>query len=480
MRVALACLLVAVSPGAASADDPEASDARTEHPGADAERTDDDPPASAGTADVPMDEPIERDEHRGVPNYDGRPEPGPDGVDIALWIPRIIFSPVYLVAEYVIRRPLDWMFTELERIHAFTWLLDLFTFGPNHEAGILPTAFWDFGFRPSIGLYGYWNGFLSRHNRIQISAATGGPDWWLFNVSDTFVPSSFTLFRVNFNAIERPDQIFGGIGWNATQNVRSRYLLKQLDASIVAGIRPWRRTAVDYELGFRTASFAPNAIFNDPGVGERGQVPPGFTTGYNAVRAGVSAVIDTHELQELATGGIIGRAFVTHNAGFGGLPTLSRWLTWGGTLMLSTDFLGHGRVLSIRGDTSFITIFDEDNPQVVVPFTELIDAGGNGPLRAFWPGWIRGYSMAALSLIYVWPVWAFLDAHLRVTVGNAFGQYLQDFQFDRLRMSFDVGMEPRFGGQHPFELLFGVGTQTFSAGTEVTTIRIAIGTRTGI
>ncbi len=472
LRVVLACLLVAALPDVARADDPDESTARS-RAGAAVE------PAAAPAATAP-DRPIQADERRPLPNYDGRPAPGPDAVDIALWIPRVVFSPLYLLTEWVLRKPLDLMFTEMERIHAFTWLLDLFTFGPNRQAGIFPTAFYDFGFRPSVGVLGYWNQFLWEHNRIALHAATGGPDWFLVDVNDIFNPNSFTLFRFNFQAFERPDQIFGGIGWNATQTVRSRYRVQEIDASVVAGIRPWRRTAIDYELGFRTASFLSNAMFGDPGVGERGQVPPGFNTGYNAVRTGVSLVVDTHELQELSSGGVIGRAFVTHNAGFGGLPTLSRWLNWGGSLMLSTDFLGFGRVLSLRGDVAFITPFDDDNPNMVIPFTELIDPGGDGPLRGFWAGWIRGYSMAAVSLIYVWPIWAFLDAHIRVSVGNAFGQYLQDFQFDRLRMSFDIGMEPRFGGQHPFELLFGIGTQTFSAGMEVTAIRFAIGTRTGI
>ncbi len=480
MRVALACLLVAAVPDSARADAPETGGA--------SDSTSADAPPDRNHADPAVADPASPDallpdhERREVPNYAGRPPPqGTDAADVALWIPRTIFSPFYLVTEYVIRQPLNWLFTEIERIHALRWLINLLTFGPNREAGITPSAFFDFGFRPSVGLYAYWNHFLIRQNRIGVHLATGGPNWYMLDVSDVMYPNPFMIFRFHFNATERSDQVFGGIGWNATQTVRSRYQIRSIDASVVAGIRPWRRTAIDYEVGFRTASFSPYSIFGDPGVGQRGTTPPAFNTGYNAFRAGVSAVFDTHpSIAPLSTGGVIARAFVTHNTGFGGLPTLSRWLNWGGTLMFSTDVLGHGRVLSLRGDTAFISPFNRNNPNVVVPFTELLDVGGNGPLRGFWPGWIRGYSMLAVSLIYVWPIWAFLDAHIRVSVGNAFGQYMEDFRFDRLRMSFDIGMEPRFGGQHPFELLFGMGTQTFSAGMQVTAIRFAIGTRTGI
>lgn len=475
--VAFVVFLVAVSPMSARADEPEANDDAGAQSDA-ASSAQPDSSASEGASATP-DAPLPEGQRRPLPNYDGRPEPGPSAGEIALWIPRIVFSPLYLFSEFVLRRPLNWMFTELERMHAFTWMLDIFTFGPNRQAGIIPTAFYEFGFRPSVGLYTYWNGFLSRENRIALQLATGGSDWWLLNATDISHPLPSLLMRFNFTAFERPDQIFAGIGWNATQNLRSRYQIDQIDASFLLSQMVWRRSALDYELGFRTASFQSRAIFGDPGVGQRGPIPPGFLTGYNAFRAGLSTVFDTHELEELATGGVRARAWGMYNVGFGGLPSTSQWFNWGGSLLLSGD-AGFGRVFSIRGDVGFISTLDRSDPQNVVPFTELLDVGGDGPLRGFWNGWIRGYSMAAVSVIYVWPVWAFLDAHIRVAVGNAFGPYLDDFQLERLRLSFDIGMDPRFGGEHPFELLFGIGTQTFSAGTEIASIRFAIGTRTGI
>src|SRR5687767_15236803 len=92
-------------------------------------------------------------EKKPVPDYDGREEPGPDAGDVLLWVPRTAFFPLYLVSEYVLRRPLEWFVVTAEREQWPTLVLDFFTFGPDRTAGVFPTALFDFGFRPSVGLY---------------------------------------------------------------------------------------------------------------------------------------------------------------------------------------------------------------------------------------------------------------------------------------------------------------------------------------
>lgn len=415
-------------------------------------------------------------ERRPVPDYDGRPEvQTTDAGDIAIWIPRVLFAPVYFVTEFVIRQPLNWMMTELERVDALTWILDFFTFGPDRQIGIFPVALYEFGFSPSVGLYMYWDRFLVDENRISIRGSTWGSDWLSLTVNDRFYPSNQTLVTMRFSAVKRPDLMFRGIGWNATANPRSRYRLEQIDASLRFGQRPWRRTTLDYEVGYRSASFANSRWDDDPGVVDLAQIPPGFRTGYNAARFGAAIVLDSREVRELMTGGIRLGVFAQQNVGFGGIER-SRWVTWGTSLTLATDVLGNGRVLSITGEVAFISAFDEDDPQTVVPFTELLDAGGNGPLKGFWPGEIYGESVAAMGVAYVWPIWVWMDAYLRATVGNAFDRYLTDFELERLLFSFDFGVRPRMKGESNFEILFGIGTHPFESGAGVATVRFAIGT----
>lgn len=426
------------------------------------------------------DAPLAPGERREVPNYDGRPDMDrTDAVDVALWIPRILFSPLYLVTEFVIRRPLGFVMTELERAQAFEWILDFFTFGPDRQAGIFPVALYEFGFSPSVGIYAYWDRFLVDQNRISVRGSTWGPDWLSFQGTDRFqlTPQLFVTGR--FNAVKRPDMVFRGIGWNATHSERARYQLEEIDASLRVGQRPWRRTTLDYEIGYRSASFANSRWDNDPGVVDRGQIPPGFMTGYNALRFGAALVLDTRELKELMTGGVRLGLFGQQNVGFGGIET-SRWVTWGGSLMLATDVFGNGRVLSLGGEVGFVSLFDRDDPQTVVPFTELVQASGDGPLKGFWPGEIYGQSVVAMTLRYVWPIWVWVDAYLRATVGNAFGEHLGDFELERLRLSFDIGVRPRLKGESTFEIYFGFGTETFESGTGIASIRLGIGTVTDL
>lgn len=437
--------------------------------------------ASGASAQTEHDGPLpEGQDRRAAPEYDGRLEPGPDAVDVALWFPRILFAPLYVVTEYLIRRPLALVFYELERHRVLIALPRVFTFFPDGRAGIVPTALFDFGFRPSIGVYAFWNRFLHDGSRISLHAATGGTDWLTLSAGHRFEATTELALVSRFNALRRPDQLFGGIGWTATQNVPGRFALDQIDASLRFEQRPWRRTALDYHVGYRSASFESARYGDDLGVAELGPSPAGFAEGYSSFRFGASALLDTRELRELADGGVSVGAFVEHHLAFGGVP-VSRWLRWGGSLLLATDFLGQGRVLSIGAQAQLITPLHDGSGETVVPFTELIDLGGDqGPMRAFRPGHVRGYSIAVVQVTYLWPVWVLLDAYLRASVGNAFDAYLEDFALERLRLAFDIGVRPRTAGDHPFELLVGLGTETFGGGTSVVSVRVTIGARAGL
>ncbi|HKY38476.1 MAG TPA: hypothetical protein VJN18_21180, partial [Polyangiaceae bacterium] len=95
-------------------------------------------------------------EKRPVPDYDGRGRPPQSPGRKALWVPRLLLSPAYFVSEFLIRRPLGFAITAAEKAQLPTLLYDFFAFGPDHKAGIVPIAFIDFGFEPSVGLYAFW------------------------------------------------------------------------------------------------------------------------------------------------------------------------------------------------------------------------------------------------------------------------------------------------------------------------------------
>src|SRR3974390_3009130 len=94
---------------------------------------------------------------REIPDYDGRSHEPTTAGDVALWVPRVLLSPVYFTHEYLFRRPMATVMPVAERADVPRKIYDFFTFGPEHKAGIVPVAFVEFAVNPSIGIYGFWD-----------------------------------------------------------------------------------------------------------------------------------------------------------------------------------------------------------------------------------------------------------------------------------------------------------------------------------
>jgi len=59
-----------------------------------------------------------------------------------LWVPRILLSPLYLVSEFGVRRPLGWVVTTLEKEVIRSSEIE-------SKVGLGPTLGVDLGFRPN-------------------------------------------------------------------------------------------------------------------------------------------------------------------------------------------------------------------------------------------------------------------------------------------------------------------------------------------
>ncbi|MCA9604351.1 MAG: BamA/TamA family outer membrane protein [Myxococcales bacterium] len=453
--------------------------------------------ASPGTAQA--DEPPAA--HRAVPDYDGRPAREPDEIDALLWVPRVLTAPLYLVSEYLVRRPLGWLISELERSEVVDFLLGFFTAGGNEDFVILPTAFFDFGFAPSGGLYAAWRRFIVEENRISLHAASGGEDWLLATLSDhASLPDQMEL-RFRASALKRPDQQVGGIGYDGTQTPIARFGIEQIEGSVRYGLRPWPGIELDYTVGYRGVGYVDESWDGQPSVGQANRRDlPAFESGYSSILVHGRLVLDTRtgcgnagrtsgwdtaqqilssderaELPdgacELASGGLRVALEASEHFGFGGMAA-SEWLRVAGEVVAATDFLGRGRVLSLRGRVHLVEPLGGAR---IVPFTELVSL--SEAMRGFQPGRLYGATLASLSLEYVWPVWAFLDGSLHFDVGNVFDQSFQDFDVERLRMSFGVLLAPRASGDHLFELGLSFGTDTFARGASIVSVRFVIGAR---
>lgn len=443
----------------------------------------------------------EAPERRAVPDYDGRPDPGPDAIDALLWVPRVITSPLYLVSEFLVRRPLGALIEALERSDALRLMLGLFTFGGRQDLVLLPMAFFDFGFAPSVGIFAAWNQFVFDENRMSLRAATGESDWLTFAVADTVTLPDNMQLRLSFSGLKRPDQQIGGIGFDATQFPIARYGIERIEAGLQFGLRPGPGIELDYVIRYRGVGYLDEGWQGEPSVGDLRRDLPAFDTGYSAISLGARAAFDSRsgcasreqssawdsvagmvapsrelpsEECELSTAGVRVVIEAYEHFSFGGLPG-SEWLRWGGEMTGATDFLGRGRVFSLSARVQLVSAL---GARSVVPFTELIQL--SGLMRGFQPGVALGASAAALTLAYTWPIWAFLDGTMHLALGNAFGESFEDFDIERLRMSFGIYLAPRFQGQHFLELGIAFGSETFARDAAISSVRFVVGARSAL
>lgn len=409
-----------------------------------------------------------------MPDYDGLPEPGDDVGDALRWTARILTGPLYLASEYLLRRPVGWLAIRIEEHHLIYRLLSFLTFGPDDNIVILPVFFYDFGFQPSVGLYARWNQFLFDENRISVLAAFGGVDWLTWQISDQITLDQWQI-GVRLWLRRRPDFVFGGIGPDATVLPFARFSADEVATLAWVRFRYWRNSDIELRGIYRNLAFDDQGWDGDPSVGQRAAafeepLPYGFATGYDAAGGELRVALDTSRPGGPPEGGVRLAGYVGEFAGFGGLPEFDYWLRWGASVTAGAD-LDRARVLGVTLQSQFVTPHGDSR----VPFGELIDVGGAGPLSGFFPGQIRGFSAAALTVHYTWPIWVFLDAQLFFATGNAFGEHLEDFDLDLLRLSFGLALRPRLPGQNPFDMRLAFGTETYARGFDIVTVRFVIG-----
>ena len=165
-------------------------------------------------------------------DHDGREPPKPTVGESLLWVPRVVFFPVYVVTEFVIRRPVGWVMTVAERDQWPAFFIDIFTFGEERKVGIVPTAFIDFNFRPSIGVYVFANDAWIDGHDIRAQFGFGGNRWWLGALSDRWALSDDLRLDLGFRFSLRPDNIFHGLGPDSLFDNRSRFRSQRVRRSI--------------------------------------------------------------------------------------------------------------------------------------------------------------------------------------------------------------------------------------------------------
>ncbi len=416
------------------------------------------------------------DPKRETPDYDGRGNEDTSAGSWALWIPRIALSPLYLVNEFVLRRPLGALVTTAERHHWANAVVDIFTFGPGGRSLLVPTALFDFGLLPSVGVYFASTDVFAKGNAIRIHAATWGPDWVNVTANDRYTwNAGQTSLAARFDFKRQADLLFFGTGPDVTTATRARYGIQRLETGGSFRQRLSGESLLVVSSGVRTIAYRAGNCCADPSLDMRIAdgtlaIPDGYDVPYTSLFQLVELTLDTRAARPASsTGGYLQMHAETNFD----IRNDRRWVEYGAIFGVSAD-LRSQRTIRAQVAVDYADPLEGGD----VPFNELASLGGN-LMPGFVSGWMTGRSVAAAQLGYSWPVWMYLDGQLRLSIGNAFDGHLAGLAGNKLRLSGDVGITSVGKRDQAFEILFGLGTETFEQGAGITSVRLSFGSRKG-
>jgi hypothetical protein len=413
---------------------------------------------------------------RPLPDYDGRGNPDAHAGSWALWIPRVLLFPLYVVDEYLLRRPLGWLITKAERERWIDAATDALSFGPEHDFVLVPTALFDFGLLPSVGLHFTGDHVGVAGNSLLIALATGGPKYVAATALDRQTwdgGASSASVRVDLR--REVDLLFFGIGPDVTTRTRARYGLQQIDGHASYKRRLIGESSLAIAAGARTVTYLDGDCCGDPSIDQRiaaGELaaPAAYRVPYAPVYERADLVLDSRAPRPApGTGGYLH----VHEQLDLDLRGARRWLRYGGAIGGALDLDGHQRTVRLQVAAELVDPLRGD-----VPFNELASLGSD-LMPGFVTGWMLGRSTIATQASYTWPVSVWLDGELRLAAGNAFGAHLDGARLRELRLSGDVGVITIGSRDQGFEVLAGLGTETLEQGAHVTSVRLTFGSRGG-
>jgi hypothetical protein len=443
------------------------------------------PAAPAPTAPAPV-TPAGADELRPLPDYDGRGDDPTTAGDVLVWIPRVVLFPLYVVNEFVLRKPFGWLLETAERNQWAGTLFSLFQFGPNNEIAIVPTALIDLGFQASVGVYARWNDFIARQNKLRLHAATAGAGWIRLTVADRIESADGRRqLQLRGEYAKRPDGLYYGIGLDSARWNKSRYDSRLMELQLAFDARTWRNSSVRTFAGLRAMEFSSGTCCGDPSIMDRIEdgtligaegnplpLPPGWE-GYSIYKQGLQLIVDTRHPRPAPGSGVRFGVHGEHDVDI--VHPLNRsWVRYAASTGLFWDITGLNHVLHLDAQVQMISAIAGE-----VPFTEMIDLSDTGPMKGFVPGRILGESAAAVSLEYHWPIWVWLDGTIHIAAGNAFGPDWEGFELGAARISTGIGISAPGERDHVFTMLVAVGTKPLNEGGKIEAFRLMFGgTRT--
>ncbi|HJL30406.1 MAG TPA: hypothetical protein RMI62_15115, partial [Polyangiaceae bacterium LLY-WYZ-15_(1-7)] len=250
-----------------------------------------------------------------------------------------------------------------------------------------------------------------------------------------------------------------------------------VDATSRLGWHPTRGDAITLALGVRRRRFRPaenpqrsiEAVVEDPETSVTA-LPPAYPDGYDALRLELGGELDTRPYRPHPLTGVRAAASVLVGADVRERERRGAWLRWQGELTGHWDVSGARHVLRLG-----LHLTGTEIVSGAMPFTELPDLGGSGPMRGFHGGRLVGRSGAALLLAYDWPIWQAMDGTLQLGLGNVYDGHFQELGPGNSRLSVAFGFAAIGKREHRFQMLVGFGTEPFDEGGQVKSVRFTVG-----
>jgi hypothetical protein len=414
------------------------------------------PPPSSGTVPGP-------EARRSAASFRGREE-GDSAAHALAWIPRIVFSPLYVLTELVLRRPLYAFLGWADRNHVFD-VVDR-VLNPFPGFNWYPTLQLDLGVFFLPGVEGRWNDAFVRRNELRFSGAVGGENFWYAMLVDRFHVGP-VYFGGQLEFVTRPERAFYGLGPDSPSQ-RMNFSQTRLDTLGLVGFEPGKAAHLELAFGYREETVGPG---NPPSVGGTdGTLPEGFVP-LSLLLASARLELDSRTSREHNGGArfvasttyardvkVPGRAFVTGDV----------------DLRVGVEIRHPDRVLSAR--LYVADSFPLGNEPV--PITHMPLLGWQNHMGFVW-GRFRGESAIMGELRYRYPVGHYMDFQCVGSAGNVFARDFHDFDFGALTASIGVGLRTRRTSFLPLEMMIGMGSSRFDEAFAIESVRLFVSTDEG-
>jgi len=415
-------------------------------------------------------------ERREIPVYNEGSEDSISLKDIALFPFRVALYPAYLVTDYGIRRPIGALVTAAEKGKWYNHYVDFFSFFPyEHELGVFPNFFYEFGFRPTIGVHAYLRNFPNKKHLPELWVTTGGSDWTAFRFQDTYtIKRNDSKLIFNASKIDRPDLIFYGVGADTVKEAASRYSLGSNEVILTYEKLFFGESCVFLKAIYFNRELKDGKCCSDINISEAASkglysIPNGFNSKYKVFAPRIELELGQRLTRpEEWYGGRI-MAFGQYNKRID--RSDGNWTHYGGSLVGFKRIDNRHRIFTLSLSASFV----EKKGEIDIPFHELPANDGRDSFLGFKRRRIIGDSIISSSFEYKWPIWAYSDGILHYSVGNSFGSNLNGFDFGRLKQSIAFGLRQTASSGPQFNFLIGLGSNTFDQGGDFKEGRFVIG-----